>query len=145
MYSLFSLPFWRQVLTNLLPPKRFPFDPTAPSIIVPVTLTNHSKVATISMVLDTGASYVVIRPSLAQALNLDLDSTTLDISTASGSASAASTTIPQITVLDCTCLRVPTIITHLPEDTGADGLLGLSFLNGYHLNINFTHHYLTLK
>ena len=90
------------------------------------------------LVLDTGATLVVIPWRIATALKLEIDpENLLKITTTSTVESSPLTFIPEITVLGKTVKNVPCLVRDLPEEAGVDGLLGLSFLRHFSLAINF--------
>lgn len=97
------------------------------------------------MALDTGASITVLDDDLASALNLiNHSGKTIDVATANGPSKAYQTKIDELNILGKSQENAPLIITDL-TDTGLDGLIGLSFLKHYKLNINFPDKYLTIK
>ena len=113
------------------------FDPTTASIIVNADIRAiHPTVA--RLVLDTGASFVMIPWRLAQAIGIKIDpKNTIQITTATTVETAPKVLIPQISVLGKTVKNVEAIVKDLPPSSPVDGLLGLSFLKKFKLTINF--------
>lgn len=91
----------------------------------------HAKVndAPVSMVLDTGASAVVLTPDDARAAGLPLDMLhyTVEIETANGPARAAEVRLTQVSVGSITEREVPALIAQPGQLK--ESLLGMSFLN----------------
>jgi clan AA aspartic protease (TIGR02281 family) len=83
------------------------------------------------LILDTGASHVIISPSAAEAVGLkkekDLQFTALG---GTGRSSAGAAVANSFDVGGAQGKKIPVIITPFPEVFEADGLLGLAFLNG---------------
>jgi predicted aspartyl protease len=128
-----------------LPPK-FYFDPSAAAITIPVVLSNGSITINTTMALDTGATFVVIRSGLVEALNLiDKAKYTTSVASASGLKTVPRIALPQITALGLVEYDVQSLVVDLPESSRLDGLLGLSFLSKYNLEINFREGFLTLS
>ncbi len=123
----------------------YQFNPQDNSIILEVHLkgrfTQHAH-----LVLDTGASLLVIPWKIATSLGLRIDPNHLiDTTTASTVESSPLTTIPQVSVLGKSIKNVECIIRDLPKEAGVDGLLGLSFLKNFKLTIDFKKGFLLLE
>ena len=87
-------------------------------------------------VLDTGASFTAITVDAAHSLGLNIDeSSPVIISTANGKAQAFRTTLDSIDLNGALVNDVPTLVI---QDLGnrIDGLLGLSFLSHFNVEIN---------
>lgn len=81
---------------------------------------------------------VVLPWRLATGLGLKIDPNKLvQTTTATTVESAPITTIPKVTVLDKRATNVSCLIKDLPPEANVDGLLGLSFLQNFHLSLNF--------
>lgn len=113
------------------------FDPETPSIIVDADI--KASLPTIAkLVLDTGASYVVLPWKLTSAIGITIDpKRTLQITTATTVETVPEIIIPQISVLGKTVRRVMGIVKDLPPESPVDGLLGLSFLKHFKLTLDF--------
>jgi len=124
---------------------QFKFEPRSEAIILDTVLegkiTLHAR-----LVLDTGASLIVLPWWIATGLNLQIDPAHL-IQTTSASMveTVPLTKIPKVTVLGKTVKNVSCLIKDLPAESGVDGLLGLSFLRNFNLEINFKKGILTLE
>lgn len=121
------------------------FNPQLSSIILDTYLEGKIKLH-VKFVLDTGASYVVLPWWIAGGLGLAIDPKNLvSTTTASSVENVPYTIIPKVTVLDKTLKNVPCIIKDLPQESGVDGLLGLSFLRNFYLSLDFAKGILQLE
>lgn len=113
------------------------FDPEDKIIIVEAKL-HGSVVTTARMVLDTGASLMMIPWKFATALKLKIDlDNTIQTTTASTVETSPLTIIPQVSVLGLKAKKVEALVKDLPPESGVDGLLGLSFLKNFKLSLDF--------
>lgn len=114
------------------------FDPEQPVIILNVELkgriTENAKMA-----LDTGSTYTMIPWKLAKSLGLspELSEAKVDMVTASGVEKSPLVILESITVLGNSLDDVQATVHDLPPRSYVDGLLGLSFLKKFNVNINF--------
>lgn len=117
---------------------RMKFDPEQPVIILNVELkgriTENAKMA-----LDTGSTYTMIPWKLAKSLGLspELSEAKVDMVTASGVEKSPLVILESITVLGNSLDDVQATVHDLPPRSYVDGLLGLSFLKKFNVNINF--------
>lgn len=87
-------------------------------------------------IVDTGASLVSIPSRTAKALNITASSSTeRTISTASGIFRTKEITLDSITINGKRVSNVQAVIIDLPDDKGI-GLLGMSFLSKFHVELN---------
>ncbi|MEI6056454.1 MAG: retropepsin-like aspartic protease [Lentisphaerota bacterium] len=87
-------------------------------------------------IVDTGASLVSIPSKTAKELNITASSSTeRTISTASGIFKTKEITLDSITINGKIVSNVQAVIIDLPDDKGI-GLLGMSFLNRFHVELN---------
>lgn len=121
------------------------FDPKASVVVVDAKLT--AKLSEIArLVLDTGASYVVLPWKLALAIGISIDpNRTVQTTTATTVETVPKVIIPKVTVLGKEIENVEAIIKDLPPEAPVDGLLGLSFLKHFKLQIDFSHGELDLE
>ncbi len=127
-----------------MPQLIFPKD--ASSIIVTAKIEAPKGIEYANLVFDTGASLVMLPWKLAQAIGLKIDpNNTIMTTTASSIETSPFTAIPAITVLGHTIKNVDCLIRDLPEGSGVDGLLGLSFLRHFNIYLNFQKGHLELK
>jgi len=113
------------------------FNPDIYSIFVETRL--KSRVTAIAnLVVDTGASYVVLPWRLVTSIGIGIDpKKTLQITTATTVETVPKVTIPEMTVLGKSVKNIEAVIKDLPPQSPADGLLGLSFLRNFKLTIDF--------
>jgi clan AA aspartic protease (TIGR02281 family) len=91
----------------------------------------------IRMMLDTGAKYTIITPSVARELNLDLKKARrVPLTTATQLERAALISIEQMDVSGFVLRQVETAVMDLPAALGVDGLLGMSFLKRCRLTLD---------
>lgn len=92
-------------------------------------LTTHINGARIPMVLDTGASSVVLTQEAAKAAGLPLEvlNYTVNVDTANGRTRAAAVTLDRLAVGGLTERAVPALVA--PPGQLKNNLLGMSFLN----------------
>lgn len=121
------------------------FDPASSVIVVDAELrASHSAIST--LVLDTGASYLVISWKLVNALGITIDpKRTIQTTTATTVETVPQVRIPSVSVIGKTLKNVEAIVKDLPQETHVDGLLGLSFLKNFKLTIDFKKGLLSLE
>lgn len=112
-------------------------DPTAGVIVLEARI--KARLVTVArLVLDTGASSVVLPWKLTKAIGIKIDpAKTTQTTTASAVETVPEVTIPEISVLGKTAKNVKAVIKDLPPESHVDGLLGLSFLKNFKLEIDF--------
>lgn len=113
------------------------FNPAEHSLILSADIkATYPEVA--RLVLDTGASYVVLPWKMVTGIGLKIDpKRTIQITTASAVETVPKIVVPEISVLGKSAKNVEAIVKDLPSDSPADGLLGLSFLKHFKLSIDF--------
>lgn len=123
----------------------FKFNPDIYSIFLEARL--KSRVTAIAnLVLDTGASYVVLPWKLVNTIGIIIDpKKTLQITTATTVETVPKVIIPEMSVLGMPVKNVEAVIKDLPPQSPADGLLGLSFLKHFKLTIDFKKGLLSLE
>jgi len=96
-------------------------------------------IARVKMALDTGATYVLIPWDIAETLGHEpaYSKQKVDITTASGTEKVPLIMVSRISVLGMEARDVPCIVHDLPEASRVDGLLGLSFLRGFKICLDF--------
>jgi len=114
------------------------FDPEAPVIVVYVTIKGQ-VVETARMTLDTGATYTMIPWDIAGVLGYEPERSRerVDMVTASGVERAPLITLESVSLGGEEVERVQALIHDLPPRSYIDGLLGLSFLRNFRLNLDF--------
>lgn len=119
---------------------RFFFDPQTPVIVLVLTLEGRSRIKRkIDVALDTGATYLMIPWEVAEALgyNPELSREKVDLITASGVEKAPLVILKSATLLGKKVSNVKAVVHSLPPRSHLDGLLGLSFLRKFRINLDF--------
>ncbi|HOU77890.1 MAG TPA: retroviral-like aspartic protease family protein [Syntrophales bacterium] len=124
-----------------------PFERSATGIIlVEAVFNGHARA---KMVLDTGASVVLISEAFAARMRLGADAgggRRALLKTAGGDVEGRSVTIARLEVGDAVREAVPAAIS--PKNQvfeGFDGLLGLSFLGNFRVTIDYRNSLIVLK
>jgi predicted aspartyl protease len=117
----------------------FSFDGQQGLIVVPVRLTGPSGTAVVRLALDTGATRTLINASLLIAVGYDPVATLerTEVETGSGVEFAALVPISKIEALGREFTQFRVLAHTLPPSAGVDGVLGLDFLRGQLLSIDF--------
>ena len=123
-----------------------PFDPWQGLIIVPAELWGPAGSAVIRLALDTCATSTVINVALLVAVGYDtaLAPDRVQITTGSGIEFAPRVTLDKIIALEQERSGFPVLGHTLPPSAGVDGLLGLDFLRGQSVTIDFCNGRVTL-
>lgn len=122
------------------------FNPHDSVIVVETKIWGVKLAATIRLVFDTGASLVILPWKLATGLGLKIDQTKIiQTTTASTVESAPLISIPKMSVLGEEVKNVDALVKDLPPEAGVDGLLGLSFIKNFQVNIDFKKGVLNLE
>jgi aspartyl protease family protein len=149
------LVFGHRVVGELLPPGS-PLHiaqkegPSKQSVIIRKRSDGHFMVrteangVTLTMLVDTGASTVVLRPEDARRLRIDVDNLRylVPVHTANGTTYAASVRLPTLSVGKISLKDVDALVAK--EGTLRDNLLGMSFLNRL-TSYEFSGEFLTLR
>jgi predicted aspartyl protease len=115
------------------------FDRSEGLIVVPVELTGPSATGVARLALDTGATDTLINVAMLVSVAYDpsLVSERVQVTTGSGVEFAARILLQRIVAIGRERTRFPVLGHTLPSSTGIDGLLGLDFLRGQVLTIDF--------
>lgn len=109
-------------------------------------MTGPSGTAVVRLALDTGATRTLISASLLVAVGYDPAATLerTEVTTGSGVEFAALVSIGKIEALGRGFTQFPVLAHTLQPSAGVDGVLGLDFLRGQLLSIDFQNGRLTL-
>lgn len=111
-----------------------------PIVMRRVKINGPSGLREIDMVLDTGAVYTIIAWDVAKDIGYDpaISEHRMPIVTANGIIEAPLITVQRIQIADLGAEGVNVICHDIPEITGIEGLLGLSFLKKFRTVIDYT-------
>jgi len=115
------------------------FEPTANSITTKAMIEGPYGVLNVTLILDTGATYVHLPWRILEALGYEPSNIHKKerIITASGIEFAPKLKVRKITSLGVEAKGVEVICHDLPPETRVDGLLGLSFLKNFNIHLQF--------
>ena len=115
------------------------FDPRAALIVVGARVWGPSADMVARLALDTGATYSLVNRDVLLLLGYDPDlaGAWLDIATANGVASVPQIVIERVESLGREVRALPVLCHTLPPSATVDGLLGLDFLRGQRLVVDF--------
>ncbi len=113
-------------------------------IIVPVTINGKSPV---SLLLDTGASSVTLSRAIATKLGINWHAgKEVQVTLANGeNITGHSVVLRSVAVEDFKAAKVKTIVLEKPPGPGVDGLLGMTYLHRFHINIDAVNKKLVLR
>jgi predicted aspartyl protease len=105
--------------------------------VVPVLIENLGRsLYIIPMIVDSGASYVTVRPDVFDQLGIS-PAREIPVVTASQRGVAPLGRVDKVTVSHCSAASIDVISIPFPEGLLAEGLLGASFLRHFPLSMNF--------
>jgi len=101
----------------------------------------------VTLLLDTGATHVVIPEALARRLNPPSQAgRKVKVQTVGGVIEARTTTIAKVSVGDALREMVPVVVTDRESrDDGFDAILGMSFLQNFKMTVDHKNHMIVLK
>jgi hypothetical protein len=125
----------------------FPFHPGRGLIIVQAELAGPTKTGVLRLALDTGATLTLVSAAMLVATGYDpaLAPQRLQITTGSGIEFAPSLQVSKLTALGQERPNFPLLCHTLPPSAGIDGLLGLDFIRGHCLTLDFRSGQITLS
>ncbi|HKB06619.1 MAG TPA: retropepsin-like aspartic protease [Gemmataceae bacterium] len=123
-----------------------PFDPTRRTIVVPTQLAGPTRVVTVNLLLDTGASDTFIQEPKLLTAGYDPAAATgqYTVATPSGFIGVLEFRVLAFTALGRVRVDFPILAHTFPPGTGHDGVLGLDFFRGNVLTIDFVMGEITL-
>jgi predicted aspartyl protease len=123
-----------------------PFDPQQGLIIVRTELWGPTGSAVLRLALDTGATATVVNIAMLVAVGYDpaLAPTRVQVTTGSGVEYAPRVTLSRVLALGQERVDFAVLGHTLPPSAGVDGLLGLDFLRGQSLTVDFRTGHVTL-
>ena len=118
---------------------KFSFEPEYGLVYVRVKIVCGERDMILNLALDTGASATMISAKRLAEVGYDLDKPEdeIYITTGSGLIFVPKITIEKLMALGETKANFTVIAHDLPPTASVDGVLGLDFLRGHILNIDF--------
>ena len=115
------------------------FDPEHGLVVVRAEVTGPAGIAVLRLALDTGATRTLNNSSLLVAVGYDTAAAheRTEVTTGSGVEFAAKVPVNKIIALAQEREDFPVLAHTLPPSAGVDGVLGLDFLRGLILTIDF--------
>lgn len=117
----------------------FSFDPREGLVIVRAELAGPSRSVILRLALDTGATETLVNTDMLVLIGYDPAAVPdrVEVTTGSGIESAPYVTVERIVALGQERRGLAVLCHTLPPSAGVDGLLGLDFLRGCTLNVDF--------
>jgi hypothetical protein len=124
----------------------FPFHSSHGPIVIEASLSEPSGQADLRLILDTGATTSLIRSPILVAVGYDPDTSPDLVSVAMGNAIelVPRIVLNRLSALGRHRLAFPVLAHALPPAVRIDGLVGLDFLRGSVLTLDFTAGRITL-
>jgi predicted aspartyl protease len=125
----------------------YSFDSHDGLIVVFSEITGPSGSAILRLALDTGATSTLVSPALLIAVGYDpaIGPDRVQVTTGSGIEFVARLAIKRLQALGQSRHDFPLLAHTLPPSSGIDGLLGLDFLRGLTLTVDFRQGQLRLE
>ena len=122
-------------------------DPRASLITVEVEIFKGAKSRIVRMALDTGATFLMLPWHVVEVLGYAPAKTRrkISITTASGTEIAPLLTLDRVKVAGKVVRKIKAICHDLPPQSPVDGLLGLSFLKHFDIDLHFRKRRLQFK
>jgi len=117
----------------------FSFNAQRGLIVIKAELTGPSGSGVLQLALDTGATTTLVNVAMLVAIGYDpaLSADRVQVTTGSGMEFAPRVELQRLTVLGQERYGLQVLGHTLPPRTGVDGLLGLDFLRGLRLTVDF--------
>ncbi|HEX8597278.1 MAG TPA: retropepsin-like aspartic protease [Chloroflexia bacterium] len=124
-----------------------PFDPKAGLIVVPARISGPTGEIIARLAIDTGSTTSTLSRYMLISLGYNVDEVARDVrvTTASGTELAARVWLTRINVMNHKREQFSILSYTLPESTTVDGVLGLGFLQGTRLTLDFAMGWITLE
>jgi Aspartyl protease len=117
----------------------FPFNPQQGLLLVQAVLDGPTGTATLRMALDTGATGTLISSAILVAVGYDPSAAPqrIQVTTGSGVEFVPILPVTRLDALGQQRVGFPVLAHTLPPSAAVDGLIGLDFLRGSLLRIDF--------
>jgi hypothetical protein len=125
----------------------FPFNPQQGLIVVTATLEGPTVSSALRLALHTGATDTAVDARLLRAAGYDPAKapTQVEVTMGGGIVYVPVLTVSKLTALGHVRTLFPILAHTLPPSAGVDGVLGLDFLRGQALTIDFRAGQITLS
>ena len=126
---------------------KLPFDLRARQIIVRAELAGKVNHVRLRLLLDTGASFSVVSGEALALAGYDVaaEGVTTSLTTGSGVEAARQLFVRGFAALGLARTNFPIVCYDLPAAAGVDGVVGLDFLRGHVLTLDFVNGILTFE
>lgn len=116
-----------------------PFDLDDHLVIVSATIEGPGGRAIVEMALDTGATKTLIDRDVLASIGYEPDegSESISVITASGNVDVPIVSVAHLDALEQSKENFPVVAHSLPANAGIEGLLGVDFLRGLRVTIDF--------
>jgi hypothetical protein len=116
-----------------------PFDPTKGPIQIEAEVSGPTGRSSLQLLIDTAATTSVVDPTILTAVGYDPGAATTKVKVAMGGGvvSVPLLFVNRLTVLGQHRIGFSVLSHALPPEPGVDGLLGLDFLRGQILTLDF--------
>lgn len=123
-----------------------PFNAGSGLVVIRAEIWGPKRIDVVRLALDTGASGTLVSPAILVSMGYDpaASPSRIQVTTANGVAFAPRLNVEKIFAMDAERQDFPVVAHTLPVSAGVDGLLGLDFLRGLCLTIDFRNGQLTL-
>jgi predicted aspartyl protease len=123
------------------------FDPGQGLVVVRATIWGPLEITVARLALDTGATRSLLNKSILRVIGYDTTGmlARTQITTGSGVESTPLVVLSRIAALGKQKRKMAVICHTLPPTAGVDGLLGLDFMRGQTLSIDFRRGRVSLK
>jgi predicted aspartyl protease len=117
----------------------YPFDPERGRVVVQAEVFGPSGSIVLRLALDTGATGTLINVAMLTAVGYDpsLAPDRVQVTTGSGVEFAPRIAVARMAAMGQEHSHFPVLAHTLPPSASVDGLLGLDFLRGQVVNIDF--------
>ncbi|HEV3121486.1 MAG TPA: retropepsin-like aspartic protease [Isosphaeraceae bacterium] len=117
----------------------FPFDPSHGPILVKAEVTGPDRSLALQLILDTGATTSLLNDAVLLTLGYDLANVTdrVQMTTGGQVISVLKVVLTRLTALGGHRFGFPVLAHTLPVGASVHGLLGLDFLRGVVLTVDF--------
>ena len=124
-----------------------PFDPRASRIVIIAEIAGRIRTTRARLLLDTGASFSVLSEPILAELGYEpaVEGALTTLTTGSRQEQAWQLFIKELTGLGVSRKDFPVVCYNLPPEARLDGALGLDFLRGHVLTLDFVNGILTFE